>query len=140
MLIIYIFSFFYRCENEMPAAKRARTLSWKAETDADRAPQTLRFRPAREPGPQLTTADAHSPMSLFKLFFTESTVENLCHNTNAQAARAAAKGRKYKWTDVNVDELYRYIGLVFYMATTSTWGVLTCPISCCNTTLHSTKP
>ncbi len=123
MLIIFIYTvyiyifFFYRCENEMPAAQRARTLSWKAETDADRAPQTLRFWPAREPGPQLTTADAHSPMSLFKLFFTESTVENLCHNTNAQAARAAAKGRKYKWTDVNVDELYRYIGLVFYMAT-----------------------
>ncbi|XP_058622799.1 uncharacterized protein LOC131534144 [Onychostoma macrolepis] len=108
-----------QCDNDreqMPAAKRARTLSWKAETDVDGAPQTLRFLPAREPGPQLSTADANSPMSLFKLFFTDSAVDNLCHNTNAQAARAAAKGRKYKWTDVSVDELYRYIGLVFYMA------------------------
>ncbi|XP_058622801.1 piggyBac transposable element-derived protein 4-like [Onychostoma macrolepis] len=107
------------CDNDreqMPAAKRARTLSWKAETDVDGAPQTLRFLPAREPGPQLSTADANSPMSLFKLFFTDSAVDNLCQNTNAQAARAAAKGRKYKWTDVSVDELYRYIGLVFYMA------------------------
>lgn len=109
-----------QCENnseQMPAAKRARSLSWKAETDVDRAPQTLRFMPAQEPGPQLSAADAHSPINLFKLFFTESAVENLCHNTNAQAARAAAKGRKYKWTDISVDELYRYIGLVFYMAT-----------------------
>ncbi|XP_042612212.1 piggyBac transposable element-derived protein 4-like [Cyprinus carpio] len=107
----------HECESDqMPAAKRARTLSWKAETDVDRVPQTLRFLPARELGPQLSAADAHSPMSLFKLFFTESTMTNLCHNTNAQAARAIAKGRKYKWTDVSVDELYRYIGLVFYMA------------------------
>ncbi|XP_016314883.1 piggyBac transposable element-derived protein 4-like [Sinocyclocheilus anshuiensis] len=107
------------CENDsdqMPAAKRAGTLSWTAETDVDRVAQTLRFLPAREPGPQLSAADSHSPMSLFKLFFTESAVANLCHNTNAQAARAIAKGRKYKWTDVGVDELYRYIGLVFYMA------------------------
>ncbi|XP_052453856.1 piggyBac transposable element-derived protein 4-like isoform X27 [Carassius gibelio] len=108
-----------QCEcdsDQMPAAKRVRTLSWKAETDVDQVPQTLRFLPAREPGPQMSTADSHSPMSLFKLFFTESAMENLCHNTNAQAARAMAKGCKYKWTDVSVDELYRYIGLIFYMS------------------------
>ncbi|XP_042609540.1 piggyBac transposable element-derived protein 4-like isoform X1 [Cyprinus carpio] len=108
-----------QCESDsdqMPAAKRARTLSWKAMTDVDQVVQTLRFLPAREPGPHLSAADSRSPMSLFKLFFTESAVTNLCHNTNAQAARSIAKGRKYKWTDVSVDELYRYIGLVFYMA------------------------
>uniref|UniRef100_A0A8C2CEM4 PiggyBac transposable element-derived protein domain-containing protein n=1 Tax=Cyprinus carpio TaxID=7962 RepID=A0A8C2CEM4_CYPCA len=118
----YMFTFacyFCRCESDsdqMPAAKRARTLSWKAMTDVDQVVQTLRFLPAREPGPHLSAADSRSPMSLFKLFFTESAVTNLCHNTNAQAARSIAKGRKYKWTDVSVDELYRYIGLVFYMA------------------------
>ncbi|KAL1247914.1 hypothetical protein QQF64_023290 [Cirrhinus molitorella] len=107
------------CENDidqMPPAKKAKTMSWKAETDVDQIPKTLRFLPAREPGPQLSPADAHSPMSLFKMFFTESAVSNLCHNTNAQAARAIAKGHKYKWTDVSVDEMYRYIGLIFYMA------------------------
>ncbi|XP_052453883.1 piggyBac transposable element-derived protein 4 [Carassius gibelio] len=95
---------------------KVKIVSWKAETDVDKDPQTLRFLPTREPGPQLSDADSHSPMSLFKLFFTESAVENLCHNTNAQAARAIAKGRKYKWTDISVDELYSYIGLIFYMA------------------------
>ncbi|XP_051739538.1 piggyBac transposable element-derived protein 4 isoform X3 [Ctenopharyngodon idella] len=106
------------CENDqIPVAKRAKILSWKAETDVDMNPKPLRFLPAREPGPQLSLAESHSPLSLFKLFFSESAVSNLCHNTNAQAARALAKGRKYSWTDVSVDEMYRYIGLVFYMAT-----------------------
>ncbi|XP_048015513.1 piggyBac transposable element-derived protein 4-like [Megalobrama amblycephala] len=109
-----------KCENDseqIPVGKRDRNLSWKAETDVDINPETLRFLPARKPGPQSSLADSHSPMSLFKLFFSESAVSNLCHNTNAQAARALAKGRKYSWTDVSVDEMYRYIGLVFYMAT-----------------------
>ncbi|ROL44209.1 PiggyBac transposable element-derived protein 4 [Anabarilius grahami] len=79
-------------------------------------PHTLRFLPARETGPQLSSAESHSPMSLFKLFFSESAVSTLSHNTNAQAAKATAKGCKYKWTDVSIGEMYRYIGLVFYMA------------------------
>ncbi|KAK7122075.1 hypothetical protein R3I93_023012 [Phoxinus phoxinus] len=111
-------TFSEECENDqIPVAKRAKkTLSWREETDVDVAPKPRRFLPAREPGPQLSLADSHSPVSLFKLFFSESAVSNLCHNTNAQAARALAKGRKYGWTDVSVGELYRYIGLVFYMA------------------------
>ncbi|KAK2867573.1 hypothetical protein Q8A67_025690 [Cirrhinus molitorella] len=84
------------CENDsdqIPVAKKAKTISWKAETHVDQVPQTLRFLPAQEPGPQLSPADAHSPMSIFKMFFTENAVSNLCHNTNAQAAKAIAKGR-----------------------------------------------
>ncbi|XP_048013474.1 piggyBac transposable element-derived protein 4-like [Megalobrama amblycephala] len=104
--------------DKKPVAKRAKmTLSWKAETVADMTPKPWRFLPAREPGPQLSLADSHSPLSLFRMFFSETTVSNLCHNTNAQAARALANGRKYSWTDVSVGEMYRYIGLVFYMAT-----------------------
>jgi ribosomal protein L31 len=121
--------FFNRCDNEhvqAPVPKRAKankqasnrqtTLSWKTETDVDMVPQTLRFLPARETGPQLSSVDSHSPMSLFKQFFSESAVSTLCHNTNAQAAKATAKGCKYKWTDVSISEMYRYIGLLFYMA------------------------
>ncbi|XP_058623214.1 piggyBac transposable element-derived protein 4-like [Onychostoma macrolepis] len=80
------------------------------------APQALRFLPAREPGPQLRPCDAHTPMSLFKMLFSENAVSTLCRNTNSQAARARAKGHKYKWTDVSISELYCYIGLLFYMA------------------------
>ncbi|XP_051955989.1 piggyBac transposable element-derived protein 4-like isoform X1 [Xyrauchen texanus] len=111
--------------DQTPVAKRAKkaktrkkqsTLSWKTETDIDTVPQTLKFLPAREPGPQLSPADAHTPLSLFKMFFSENAVSTLCHNTNAQAARAIAKGRKYKWVDVSVSEMYCYFGLLFYMA------------------------
>ncbi|KAL1267144.1 hypothetical protein QQF64_002819 [Cirrhinus molitorella] len=35
---------------------------------------------------------------------------------SSRAARAHAKGHKYKWTDVSISELYCYIGLLFYMA------------------------
>lgn len=91
-------------------------MSWKTQTDDDTVPQTLGFLPARESGLQLLSADSHSPMSLFKLFFSTSAVSTLCHNTNAQAAKATAKERKYKWTDVSITEMYHYIGIVFYMA------------------------
>ncbi|KAF7695188.1 hypothetical protein HF521_006911 [Silurus meridionalis] len=91
-------------------------MSWKDKTDNDTVPQTLRFLPAREPGPQLRSSDSHSPFSLFKMFFPDSVVSTLWHNTNAQAAKSIAKGRKYKWRDVTVSEMYRYIGLLFNMA------------------------
>ncbi|XP_030640078.1 piggyBac transposable element-derived protein 4-like [Chanos chanos] len=110
-------------ENIAPAKKKARRLpsrqplSWKTESDGDAAPPTLRFLPKRKPGVQLSTGDSHTPLDLFKLFFSEEAVETLCRNTNKQAARNAAGGAKYKWLDVGVSEFYSYIGLIFYMAT-----------------------
>uniref|UniRef100_A0A672JWH4 PiggyBac transposable element-derived protein domain-containing protein n=1 Tax=Sinocyclocheilus grahami TaxID=75366 RepID=A0A672JWH4_SINGR len=107
-------------DNQMPVAKKARTnkqsaLTWKTETEVDLVPQTLRFVPARDPGPQLWSTDSYTPLSLFKLFFSESAVSTLCYNTNAQVARSIERGRKYRWTDVGVSEMYRYFGLIFYM-------------------------
>lgn len=58
----------------------------------------------------------HTPLDLFKLFFTEETVRILCDNTNKQAAMSVAKGAKFKWIDVGIDEFYKYIGLIFYMS------------------------
>ncbi|XP_060757078.1 piggyBac transposable element-derived protein 4 isoform X1 [Neoarius graeffei] len=90
-------------------------LSWKTEEDPDVAPPEIRFHPARAPGIQLSSADTHTPLNLFKLFFSEDTVMTLCQNTNKQAAKNAAKGHKYKWTAVGVSEFYKYVGLIFYM-------------------------
>uniref|UniRef100_A0A3B1IMT6 PiggyBac transposable element-derived protein 4-like n=1 Tax=Astyanax mexicanus TaxID=7994 RepID=A0A3B1IMT6_ASTMX len=106
-------------ENIAPARKKARsqpTLSWKTERDDDVAPPPLRFLPAREPGVQLSSGDNHTPLDLFKLFFSEEAVETLCRNTNKQAAKNVAGGVKYKWTDLGPEEFYRYVGLTFYMA------------------------
>ncbi|XP_062393121.1 piggyBac transposable element-derived protein 4-like [Sardina pilchardus] len=103
-----------------PSRKRARgqedtPLSWKTERDGDTAPGHLRFVPAREPGVQLSTEDHHTPLSLFKLFFSNDAVKTLCRNTNKQAARKIGRGAKYRWVDVGVPEFYKFIGLIFYM-------------------------
>lgn len=80
------------------------------------SPQAIRFWPAWPPGVQLNPADVHPPLELFKLFFSQDAIEMLCRNTNKQAARNIAQGCKYKWSALKVDEFYKYIGLVFYMA------------------------
>lgn len=104
-----------------PPRKRARcqpkqdAWSWKTENDDDATPSTLPFLPAREPGVQLSAADNHTPLDLFKLFFSEDAVETLCQNTNKQAAGNIARGATYRWVDVGVAEFYKYIGLLFYM-------------------------
>ncbi|XP_056307231.1 piggyBac transposable element-derived protein 4-like [Danio aesculapii] len=108
---------------QIPGAKSAKTVSWCTERDADKLPKTLRFQPSRNPGPQLSSAHPLNPLSLFKLFYSKSFVSNLCNNTNAQAARALATECKYPWTDVSVEELYHYIGLIFFMNTVKMWSI-----------------
>ncbi|KAJ8367236.1 hypothetical protein AAFF_G00323820 [Aldrovandia affinis] len=99
-----------------PASQASRHPPWKTETAPDEAPPVSRFQPARPPGVQLNSAENHTPLDLFKLYVTRDAVNTLCENTNKQAAKAQAKGSKYTWTDVGVEEFYRYIGLLFYMA------------------------
>ncbi|XP_047657506.1 uncharacterized protein LOC113647947 [Tachysurus fulvidraco] len=81
-----------RLKTNIQASSRQSVLSWKTETDIDVVPHTLSFFPAREPGPQLSPADAHTPLSLFKMFFHENAVSTLSHNTNAQAGQGNSKG------------------------------------------------
>ncbi|KAM4590967.1 piggyBac transposable element-derived protein 4 [Odontesthes bonariensis] len=101
-----------------PARRRAQTKqrahSWKTERDADAPPPPQRFLPAREPGVQLRAEDNHTPLDLFKLFFSENVVQTLCRNTNKQAAAKVARGAKYRWVDVGVAEFYQFLGLMFY--------------------------
>ncbi|XP_062375791.1 piggyBac transposable element-derived protein 4-like [Sardina pilchardus] len=98
-----------------PAGKKARYFSWKTECEEDTTPPPLRFVPSRDPGVQLRAEDNHTPLSLFKLFFSLDTVETLCRNTNKHAARNIARGAKYRWVDVRAAEFYKFIGLIFYM-------------------------
>ncbi len=53
----------------------------------------------------------HSPLDLFPLYFSPAAVEELCHNTNKYAAKHTAE-KSYAWQDVDVDEFYRFLGLV----------------------------
>ncbi|XP_017312676.1 piggyBac transposable element-derived protein 4 [Ictalurus punctatus] len=95
---------------------QSKSLAWKTPEDADVAPAAIRFWPARPPGVQLNSADKHTPLELFKLFFSADAVATLCQNTNKQAARNIEQGCKYKWTALTVDEFYKYIGLIYFMA------------------------
>ncbi|XP_077095989.1 uncharacterized protein LOC143747238 [Siphateles boraxobius] len=56
-----------RAKTNIQTSNKVYTLSWKTETDIDMVPQTLRFLPARELGPQLSSADTQTPQTLFKM-------------------------------------------------------------------------
>ncbi|XP_062394122.1 piggyBac transposable element-derived protein 4-like [Sardina pilchardus] len=119
----------YSGEDELrspPSSKRRRCSSaraakptppWNTGKDVDTDPPEQRFYPLRTPGVQMSFTDTHTPLDLFKLFFSERAVKTVCDNTNKQAASNVAKGSTYKWVDVGVHEFFNYIGLIFYMAT-----------------------
>ncbi|CAB1338355.1 unnamed protein product [Coregonus sp. 'balchen'] len=87
---------------------------WKTETDPDTAPQASRFMPRRPPGAQVDLHSGHTPKDLFLLYFAADKMRTICRNTNKQAARNQQKGSKYQWTDVDVEELHRFLGLLIY--------------------------
>ncbi|XP_048866623.1 piggyBac transposable element-derived protein 3-like [Brienomyrus brachyistius] len=110
-------SAFAKRRRTSPASQSTRpSSSWNSEEDTDVGPPALMFKPTRPPGVQLSPEDRHTPLDLFKMFFSTDAVKTLCRNTNRRAAMHVAEGKKYKWTDVCVEEFYKYIGLVFYMA------------------------
>lgn len=94
--------------------------SWKTEKDADSAPDISRFQPRRKPGVQIESfSKQHSPKNLFQLFFASETVATICENTNKNAAINQKLGKKYDWTDIDMDDLYKCFGLLLYMSLVS---------------------
>uniref|UniRef100_A0A3Q3ENX6 PiggyBac transposable element-derived protein domain-containing protein n=1 Tax=Kryptolebias marmoratus TaxID=37003 RepID=A0A3Q3ENX6_KRYMA len=92
---------------------------WKTEEEADAAPEVSRFQPRRTPGVQLDTLSSHCPKDLFLLFFATDSVRTICKNTNKNAAKNIESGKKYKWTDINEDDLYKFFGILIYMSLVS---------------------
>lgn len=101
------------------AEPRLSSEPWKTEYDADTAPALRRFQPRRTPGVQLDTLSSHSPKDLFLLFFATETVRTICRNTNKNAAKNRELGKKYKWTDIEPGDLYKFFGLLIYMSLVS---------------------
>lgn len=89
--------------------------SWKTESDPDSCPSSIKFIPARPPGHQLNSNGTYTPLDLFKLFFSNDTAKTLCQNTNRQASKNN-ESKKYTWTDINVQEFFKYVGLTFFFA------------------------
>lgn len=84
------------CKSRSPLQPQsaASATSWKTEENPDTAPEPKRFLPARTPGHQLSSTSMYTPLDLFKLFFTHDVVKTLCQNTNKQAAKNIAQGKK----------------------------------------------
>nr|XP_046264997.1 uncharacterized protein LOC124069676 [Scatophagus argus] len=110
-----------RSRSPMTPAAEPRLLSgpWKTEEDADSAPAVSRFQPRRAPGVQVETLSPQSPKDLFLLFFATDTVRTICYNTNKNAAKIREMGKKYSWTDVQMEDLYKFLGVLIYMSLVS---------------------
>lgn len=92
---------------------------WKTDMDPDTAPIISGFQPRRTPGVQTDTISSFSPKDLFLLYFCTDTVRTLCTNTNKNAAKNKQLGKKYKWTEVTPEDLYKFFGLLMYTSLVS---------------------
>ncbi|XP_055885721.1 piggyBac transposable element-derived protein 4-like [Biomphalaria glabrata] len=114
---------FHDDENIQPNFNEQR--NYGSYDDLDQIPHAIpAFRPERPPGahfPDSVTRQNRrnylTPLSIFKLFFTEALVEMLCKFTNENAAATGpSKPSMYKnWKDIDVEEFYVFMGLLMYM-------------------------
>ncbi|XP_035383260.1 piggyBac transposable element-derived protein 4 isoform X2 [Electrophorus electricus] len=95
-----------------PAALEDR---WRDPSEEDEQPPPLRFHPRRTPGVQLDFHMVYSPSDIFQLFFSQEVLLTLCNNTNKYAAKKTEKGLRRQWTNVNADEMLRFISIVIYL-------------------------
>ncbi|XP_077075605.1 MAGUK p55 subfamily member 5b isoform X2 [Siphateles boraxobius] len=91
---------------------------WLDINDDDEDPVLPNFSPKRPPGPQLWADSTYTPLQLFQLFFTSSTIKTIIRNTNSNAEKRAKAGKKLErstWVPLTVAEFYSYVALVVYM-------------------------
>ncbi|XP_040912821.1 piggyBac transposable element-derived protein 4-like [Toxotes jaculatrix] len=92
---------------------------WKTAQEPDSLPHApLHFLPRRRPGvqPPLTEyVDIPSPSELFGVYFDRAAVKTICANTNKNAAKHIAAGKKFKWTELTEAEFHQYIGITLFM-------------------------
>ncbi|KAJ8317243.1 hypothetical protein KUTeg_005147 [Tegillarca granosa] len=96
---------------------------WKDQTDEDTEcldSRSVPFRPKRQPGLQLGSNITRQTSEGFR---KPQLVLSICIATNQYAASLIAKGQNLSyvnpdgtWTPVTVDEMYRFIGIIFYMS------------------------
>ncbi|XP_030627655.1 piggyBac transposable element-derived protein 4 [Chanos chanos] len=95
-----------------PAAEEGR---WCDPSEKDEEPPPLKFCPKRTPGVQLDFQKDYKPSDIFRLFFSKDVLQDLCRNTNKYAARRTAEGMLRQWTDVNADEMLRFLSVIIYL-------------------------
>ncbi|KAJ8342667.1 hypothetical protein SKAU_G00325950 [Synaphobranchus kaupii] len=83
--------------------------------DEDEEPHQFPFCPRRTPGVQLDLQQDYSPLDLFRLFFSKDVLKLLCDNTNGNAARKHAQGLHTPWSDVDAEDMLKYLSIVLYL-------------------------
>ena len=124
MVLFTMFNIFSMIMNTLTVFSMFRLKSY---SDDDCGPDDAipTFRPKLVPGIQLHDVKTRddklqyiSELSFFKLFFTHELIDMICLYTNRYAAATGHhKPSLFKgWIAVSPNEMYRYIGLLFYMA------------------------
>ncbi|KAJ8381314.1 hypothetical protein SKAU_G00020920 [Synaphobranchus kaupii] len=88
---------------------------WHNMADEDEEPHQFPFCPRRTPEVQLDLQQDYSPLDLFRLFFSTDVLKLLCDNTNGNAARKHAQGLHTPWSDVDAEDMLKYLSIVLYL-------------------------
>ncbi|KAJ8381204.1 hypothetical protein SKAU_G00019820 [Synaphobranchus kaupii] len=88
---------------------------WHDMADEDEEPHQFPFCPRRTPEVQLDLQQDYSPLDLFRLFFSTDVLKLLCDNTNGNAARKHAQGLHTPWSDVDAEDMLKYLSIVLYL-------------------------
>ena len=61
--------------------------------------------------------DGSRPIDVFRLFWTDEIVQNLCHDTNEMARQRPLpeRHRAVSWYNVTPNEMYRYLAILVHM-------------------------
>uniref|UniRef100_A0A3B5PV00 PiggyBac transposable element-derived protein domain-containing protein n=1 Tax=Xiphophorus maculatus TaxID=8083 RepID=A0A3B5PV00_XIPMA len=87
---------------------------WHTIEELDTEPGCPLFTPKKDPGPQIDSTKSWSPLSLFKLFFSAYTIREIIKNTNENAQRLLAAGKKFKWSPLTVDDFYKFLAIIIF--------------------------
>lgn len=87
---------------------------WHNKEEMDPRPNRVKFMPARTPGPTFDTTASWSPLSLFRLFFSDSTVRTIINNTNANAAKRLQAGLKFRWTPLTQSDFWIFMSIILF--------------------------
>ncbi|KAJ8333474.1 hypothetical protein SKAU_G00414820 [Synaphobranchus kaupii] len=88
---------------------------WHDMADEDEEPHQFPFCPWRTAEVQLDLQQDYSPLDLFRLFFSTEVLKLLCDNTNGNAARKHAQGPHTPWSDVDAEDMLKYLSIVLYL-------------------------
>ncbi|KAM7389289.1 hypothetical protein PAMP_023275 [Pampus punctatissimus] len=94
----------------------------QTENSPDITPQISRLMPHRPPEAQVNPpCSTFTDRSVQVVLLTGHSMRTLCKSTNTYAAKRQEMGKMFIWTDIEVVELYKLLGLLLF----SWWGCLT---------------